>query len=241
MALETAVTIIQRVSAEVGIPVATAPFSSTDPNQALLIQLLNSAGKELANYYEWPELDKSWTIDASIDGTTGTYPLPSDFGWSHNGTFWDTVNGYPVNGPLQPKEWAAVRNSWAQGAGPTSKVFRQFGTSMEILPAPLASTDILTLEYTSRLWVKTAAATYQDSCTDPSDTPQIDGHVMSRLTKLRFLEAKGMATGAASAEFQAALDDATFKPLGAPVLRLNGTLPSRLIGYTNVPETGYGL
>jgi hypothetical protein len=237
MAQDTAVTIIQRVSAEVGIPVSAAPFSSTDTNQSLLIQLLNGAGLELANFYEWPSLDKKWTIDTTIDGTSGTYPLPADFGWAHSGTFWNETQSRPIGGPLTPTEWAAARSSWAVGAGPLTEVCRQFGSNLEMLPVPLAASTTLSVEYSSTSWVRRAAGTLVALVTLADDTVLIDSIVVSRLVKLRFLEAKGMNTTTALPEFQTALSDAMYRPLGAPTLSLNG---HRANPFPNIPESGFG-
>jgi hypothetical protein len=241
MALDTAVTIIQRVSAEVGLPVAADPFSSSDPNQVLLLKLLDGAGRELVGVYQWPELDQVCSLDFSLSGGVGRFYLPDDWGYIHNQTIWDTTTPAPVAGPIPSSEWYATKNAFAASSPPTSMCFRITGSLIEFLPDPSPVTTVVELEYTSSYWIEKASGTRAVTPTAGDDLVLIDSRVVSRLVKLRWLESKEMNTVGASADFRGALDDVTSKASGARVLYLGRSSVRSLLGYANVPETGYGL
>jgi hypothetical protein len=237
MATDAAVNIIQRVSAEVGIPVAVAPFSSTDPNQALLVRLLNSAGTELVHAYEWPELDQLLEVDFADSGGAGSFYVPDDWGYIHNQTIWNETTRRPVMGPLSSREWYAAQLSLVSSIG---MVFRQAGPALQFLPDPSPTTTIITLEYTSSYWVEQVDGTRKAAASASDDTVLIDGHVISRLLKMRWLESKGMATGAASQEFKDAFGDVTGHMVGGAILNIGGGGRPSFLGHANLPDTGYG-
>jgi hypothetical protein len=60
------------------------------------------------------------------------------------------------------------------------------------------------------------------------------------MLKLAWLQAKQMDTTTAQADFDEALEQAKGADASAPILSLNGEAVP-LLGYFNIPDTGYGV
>ena len=238
MAQATAVAIIQRVSSEVGIPVAADPFSSQDPNQSLLVRLLNGSGRELMNVYQWPELDQILEFDFADSGGAGSFLIPEDFGYIHNQTIWNTTEGRSVLGPVSASDWYALLNDTVNGVNTGEMYFRRVGAAIQFLPDPSPVTTIVTLEYTSSYWVEDSVGTTKGDATASDDIVLLDDLLVSRLVKVRWLEAKAMATSAAAIEFRTVLEDAIAKARGGGrILSVTGSTGST---YPVLPDTGFG-
>ena len=239
MAQATAAEIIQRVSAEVGLPVVAEPFGSTDPAQELMVRLLNGAGRELVNVHPWPELDQVLEIDFADSGGAASFYAPDDLGYIHNQTVWNTTEGTRVEGPLTAQDWFTVQNNETVSASTGQMFFRRTGPAIQFLPDPSPVTTVVTLEYTSSYWVESAVGTAKPAATAPDDLVLLDDHLVSRLLKVRWREAKGMSTEAAAIEFRSSLDDTIGKARGgARILSVTGRSYSAPI--PGVPDTGFG-
>jgi hypothetical protein len=239
MAQATAVTIIQRVSAEAGIPVAADPFTSTDPNQVLLVRLLNGSGRELVDVYPWPDLDQVLRLDFADSGGAGSFYAPEDLAYIHNQTIWNLDSAQPVSGPMSAQDWYSLKNSIT--ADTTRMYFRRIGPALQFLPDPSPLTTVVEFEYTSSNWVESAQGTAKGSATVSDDIVLLDDHLVSRLLKVRWLEARGMTTAAAAIEFRSALENAIGKARGgARVLGVTGRNYSAQLPPMLTPDTGIG-
>mgnify|MGYP001559315694 FL=1 len=69
---------------------------------------------------------------------------------------------------------------------------------------------------------------------------------MRAMIRLKYCEAKGLDTGmvtdpgTAVYNYQRQLEIAKANDAGSPVLAMNPTPSSQLIGFNNVPDSGYG-
>jgi hypothetical protein len=239
---DTASDIINQVAAEVGLTPVADPYVVTDPAFSQLRYLLNSAGQELVFFNAWQKLIKTHTITTVVPGDTGDYVLPDDFAYIIDQTGWSPTNRLPLGGPLTPQDWTyLVNTNLAQTTIYVS--FRQSQGLFRVLPQPPPNGVVINFEYISRYWVAVTGSVEpaKDSCTLTSDVILLEPILIKKFLKLRFLEAKGFDTSAASDQFNAAFLTVTGKDVAAPILSMarNRTFP--YLDWRNIPETNFGV
>ena len=237
--------ILNRVAAEVGIAPVTAPLESTDPFFVQLRYLLNTAGEELMHAYPWEMLVRSHQI-VTVDGDTGEYDMPADFGYILNQTEWDRTNNVPMGGPLSPSDW-----TYLQGRGLASNTlyasFRISQGKFNVFPTnPAAGLD-LNFEYMTKDWVIDGTSdplnpTYKDEVTVASDVPLFDKTLITRALKVKYLESGGFDTTKAQADYNQIFAFLTGTDKGAPILNAGrGRSGIPYLSSYNVGDTGFGL
>ena len=233
----TANDILNRVGVEVGLDPVNDPFSSSDKSYQQLSYLLNTAGEELSQLHPWEFLRGEATI--TTDGSD-TYALPSDFLYIINQTIWDQTNDRAVYGPLTPQEWTALAAS-GDVSSTMYTYFRLVDDQIEFYPTPESGVSI-TYEYIDRNWVldATTGTSYKDRVAQGGDTPRFNRTLLSRMLKVKFLEAKGFDTSKAQADLNQSFVLLTARNKGAPILSQGRKRRRGLLNSGNVPETGYG-
>lgn len=241
MAWETAATIINDVLAELALADSDveAPFASEDATVIQLRRLLKPAGRYLLRQHGWSHLQKTHTLD-TVAGTA-LYDLPADFARLIDQTQWNRTEQLPLGGPVSPQGWQLLKS--LSTAGVVNYYHRIAGNKLEVHPTPNEA-NTLAFEYYSLWWVQPAVATAPTAEVPSLDADILwfDGHLLSRLLRLRWLEAKGFDTAAALSDYQQAFDAATSADGAAPVLRLDRQSMSlwRPLDGHNVPFTGIG-
>ena len=100
--------------------------------------------------------------------------------------------------------------------------------------------EYLGWEYKSKGWVRGSDGSVKTSFTSDSDTTILDDRVIVLGTKMRYWAIKGFDTTALMQDYQRYLSVAKAADKGAPNLSF-APYPSKvLIGYANIPDTGYG-
>ena len=234
--------IVNQVAIEVGIPKQADIFASTDPASEQLIYLSNSAGYELLQSEAWEGLVREYDITTQSTDT-GKYPLPDDFAYMINQTGWDRSNNVPMLGPLSAQEW-----QYLEGRDLVSHTiyasFREVENEFWLFPQPPPDGLDIHFEYISRNWVqpKGVVGTFDDKVTDPSDIELYEPILFERLLKVRFLEARGFDTTAATTQLERAFGSWAAKDKGAAVLNAGAGRRGfpYLNGFRNTPDTGYG-
>lgn len=72
------------------------------------------------------------------------------------------------------------------------------------------------------------------------DVVNLDSHLMSRALKLAWLEAKGLDTSAAAADYNQTLAAASDEDSQGPTLQVTGGRMASPLSWRNVPDSGYG-
>lgn len=241
---ETAQQVINAAANEVGLAAASNfdPTTSADPAFVQLTALCTTAGRELYGMHEWQALNKSYTFTVQ-NGDTGNYNLPADWGYPIDGTGWNPTNKLPLGGPLTPQNWEYLVNTGL--AKNTIYIsYRMNQMQFQILPQPPPVGQVITLEYVSRYWVAvTGAPTVpaQDSVLLASDVILFEPILMVKFLKLRFLEAKGFDTTAATNQFLGIFNGITGKDESSQTLNMARMRVFPYLGWRNIPETNYGL
>ena len=239
---ETAAQAIQQAALECGLVSGTNPYVSSDPAIVQMVGLLNSCGRELLTMREWQRMIVSYTITVAA-GDTGFYNLPADYQRHIDQTDWNPSNRLPLGGPLTAQDYTYLLAT--NLASSTIYIsFREKDGQFVILPQPPPVGQVITFEYISRYWVALAGAPTvlaQDTATAPDNVIMFDPLLIQKLLKLRFKEAKGFDTTAASQQFNNAIMSFGGQDKSAPVLSAARSRGFPYIDDRNVPETNYGL
>ncbi len=243
---DTADDIINSAAVECGLSAASNPFTSTDPAFIQLCQLLTNTGRELLGLYQWNRFVQVHSITTAVPPDDGNYDLPDDFAYFIDQTGWTPTNaglGLPLGGPLSEQDWAYLVNTNLA----SSTIFVSFKMSQgqfQVLPQPPPDGIEIKFSYISRNWVALAAAptvAAADRVESADDVVLYEPILISKFLKLRFLEAKGFDTTAASQQFHSVFMQWTGKDISAPVLNAARMRLFPYLGWRNIPETNYGL
>lgn len=241
--------VIQTCCSLLSLPVPTDPAGSTDPNVMLMKTVLNLATLEMLNVYEWGMLTKRGEIDVftavppTSDATETAFPLPEDFYRFIDQTQWNGAMRFPAVGPVAPQGWMTYM------VFPISANFTLTWQVREnqiwFLNAPPAPGQKFKFMYLSRALVKDAddPTLFKNQATKNGDLFMLDGVLMTLVTRIKWLEAKGFDSSAAVRDFLLAFDSRVGAQKGANILNMAGTRGDYpYIGTGNLPDASlYGM
>ena len=165
------------------------------------------------------------------------YNLPSDFETITDRTQWDKSKHWEMLGPEDAQQWQWLKSGYIS-TGPRVR-WRILDQQFQIWPI-MNTNEYLGWEYRSNAWAKSAAGVAQQQFLADSDTCLYDSRVMVLATKLKYFQTKSFDTTALMQDYQRYLSIAKANDKGAPNLSF-APYPSKvLIGYANIPDTGYG-
>ena len=177
----TAIEILNRVAAEVGLEPVADPFTSNEQHFRQMRYLLQTCGEELALAYPWEFLNETHQITTVAATDTGDYDLPSDFHYMIPQTGWERANNVPLGGPLNAQDW-----TYLLGRDLVSSTiyasFRLKAGQFSIFPQPPPDGLDINFEYQRRTWVQDAAAptVYTADVSVGSDTPLFERNPRGR-------------------------------------------------------------
>lgn len=237
MVTATAIEIINAASSELGLPTSSLTASTGDTLAKQSLALLNALGDELIRAHDWQFLLE--TYDFQGDGVSGSFPLPPGFRRQINQTQWDKSNTRPLAGPDSPQMWG-----WSQYGLVSVGVFYRYriaGNMYEVWPIPELDQEFA-LYYISKNWVIDGLDPQitKDIITRESDVPMFDRRLLIAGLKVKLWAAKGFDTTTLQQEFQFVFGAEKGQNQGAPELALSGNGRQFLLGYRNIPETGFG-
>ena len=175
-------------------------------------------------------------------GTTLTfgqtqYDLPPDYETITDRTQWDKTKHWEMLGPEDAQQWQWLKSGYIS-TGPRVR-WRILGQYFNIWPM-MNTQEYLGYEYRSKGWAESSTGQVKNSFTADTDTTIFDDQIMILGTKLRYWQIKGFDTTALQQEYDRYLSVAKANDKGAPNLSF-APYPSKvLIGYANIPDTGYG-
>ena len=238
--------ILNQVAVEVGLTPVVDTFSSEDPAFQQLKFLLTTCVQELMEMYPWQILTRQFVLmTASAPGETGKYDLPADFAYMIDQTGWEQSQNVPLLGPLSPQEYTYLVGRDLAGSTIYAS-FRFNENQFWIFPTNPAPQDLeITFEYISRNLIQKSGITpteYTDTAEDPADIPVFVPHLIKRLLKAKYLEAKGFDSQTALDSFWQAFYSWTGKDNSAPILNIGRNWRNfpYLNAVKNTPDTGYG-
>ena len=165
------------------------------------------------------------------------YDLPSDYETITDRTQWDKTKHWEMLGPEDAQQWQWLKSGYIS-TGPRVR-WRIYGEYFNIWPI-MNTQEYLGYEYRSKGWVESSTGTVKNSFTADTDTTFLDDTIMVLATKLKFFQIKNFDTTSLQQDYERYLSVAKANDKGSATLSF-APYPSKvLIGYANIPDTGYG-
>lgn len=183
--------------------------------------------------------------DFSAAGTGATvyfqklkYDLPSDYQSIVPRTQWDKSKHWEMLGPEDAQQWEWLLSGYIS-TGPRIR-WRLFGSYFQIWPG-FSTAEFLGFEYRSKGWALDTGGVVKNSMTVDTDTCIYPDRLMVDATKLKYFEGKGFDTTAMFRNYQMQLQTAKSLDMSSPNLSFAPRPASILIGWDNIPDSGYGI
>jgi hypothetical protein len=166
------------------------------------------------------------------------YPLPVGYDRQIDSTSWDKTKHWSMIGPETAQQWQWLKSGFI-ASGPRIR-YRLTGGYLQIWP-PIASAEYLGFEYVSNQWVLDSFGVRKGSFTLDTDTSIFPDRLLVLGLKLKYFEIKGFDTASLRRDYQMQLDIAKSNDSGSQTLSLNPGLSQALIGWDQIPDSGYGV
>ena len=226
------------LDASVIIPDSTYMVSGPGINQGTFVTSSGTLAIQLSQ-------NATATSAAHTNFTFGQvrYTMPSDYDRQIDRTHWDKTRHWEMLGPETAQQWEWLLSGYIS-TGPRIR-YRIFGNYFQIWPMA-QNNEVLGFEYISNAWVSSAAAVSgglapdQTSLLADTDTCIFPDRLMVLALKRKMWEIKGFDSQAIERDYQAQLSIAKANDAGSPTLSMAPRISSILIGYENIPDSGYG-
>ena len=181
-------------------------------------------------------------FSASAAGATAyfqkiKYSLPSDYESLVPRTMWDRSKHWEMLGPEDAQQWEWLLSGYIS-TGPRIR-WRLLGAYFQIWPG-MSTAEYLGFEYRSKGWAAAADGTVKNSFTADTDTCIYPDRLIVNATKLKYFEAKGFDTTAMMRNYLTEMEAAKALDMSSANLSLAPRPGTVLIGYDNIPDSGYG-
>jgi hypothetical protein len=165
------------------------------------------------------------------------YALPSDYESTVPRTHWDKSKHWEMLGPESPQQWEWLLSGFIS-TGPRIR-WRLLGKYFQIWPG-VSTNELLGYEYRSNGWALSSTGVVKTSFTVDTDTCIYPDRLMVLATKLKYFEAKGFDTTAMYRNYIEEFEIVRAQDMSAANLSFAPRPGTVLIGYDNIPDTGYG-
>jgi len=183
------------------------------------------------------QLSSATSVGGTVTFSQTKYDLPPDFETITDNTHWDKTKHWQMLGPEDAQQWQWLKSGYIS-TGPRIR-WRILGSQFQIWP-PYNTQEYLGFEYRSKGWARSAAGAVKNSFTVDTDTTVLDDTVLVLATKLKYFQIKSFDTTALMQDYMRYLNVAKANDKGSATLSF-APYPSKvLIGYANIPDTGYG-
>ena len=165
------------------------------------------------------------------------YDLPTDFETITDNTHWDKTKHWQMLGPEDAQQWQWLKSGYIS-TGPRIR-WRILGQQFQIWP-PYNTQEYLGFEYRSKGWARSATGQVKNSFTADTDTTIYDDRLLVLGTKLKYFQIKSFDTTALQQDYFRVLNVVKANDKGSANLSFAPYPTKVLIGYANIPDTGYG-
>ena len=183
------------------------------------------------------QLASATSIGQSVTFSQTIYPLPPDYETITDNTHWNKTKHWQMLGPVDAQQWQWLKSGYIS-TGPRVR-WRILGNKFEIWP-PYNTLEYLGFEYRSKGWVRSAADAVKNSFTVDTDTTVLDDTIVVLATKLKYFQIKSFDTTALQQDYNRYLSVAKANDKGSATLSFAPQPSAVLIGWANIPDTGYG-
>lgn len=165
------------------------------------------------------------------------YSYPDDYDRPIDRTQWDITRHWEMMGPCTPQQWQFLKSGFI-ATGPRIR-FRNMGNKFEIWPA-LTSAENLGYEYFSKSWVTGADGTTKEAITADTDTVMFPDRLLVLGLKVKYFDIKGFDSGPFRRDYEIQFNNAKANDAGSRILSFAPQINSTLIGWNQIPDSGYG-
>ena len=165
------------------------------------------------------------------------YAMPSDYDATIPRTHWDKSKRWEMLGPEDAQQWEWLLSGYIS-TGPRIR-WRIFQNMFQIWPGT-STNELLGFEYRSKAWAESSDGVAKNSFTADTDTCIYPDRLMVLGTKLKYFEAKGFDTTAMYRDYLSELETCIAQNTSAANLSFAPRPGTVLIGYDNIPDSGYG-
>jgi len=183
------------------------------------------------------QLASATSTGGSVTFSKTIYPLPPDYETITDNTHWDKTKHWQMLGPVDAQQWQWLKSGYIS-TGPRVR-WRILGNTFQIWP-PYNTQEYLGFEYRSKGWARSAADVVKNSFTADTDTTVLDDTVLVLATKLKYFQIKSFDTTALQQDYNRYLSVAKANDKGSATLSFAPAPSAVLIGWANIPDTGYG-
>lgn len=120
--------ILNNVLAQSGFLEKGSFFNSADPDDKQMVAISNRVAYEIMNFYPWPELRSSFTVN--MHAGQPRYQLPSDYQSLIPNSAWETDGSRMVEFPVPDRRWFMYKFTTFSDGG-TIRV-RKYGDALEV-------------------------------------------------------------------------------------------------------------
>jgi hypothetical protein len=190
-----------------------------------------------ANSLTTTQLSSATSIGQTVTFSQTIYPLPPDYETITDNTHWDKTKHWQMLGPVDAQQWQWLKSGYIS-TGPRVR-WRILGNKFEIWP-PYNTLEYLGFEYRSKGWARSVTDQVKNSFTADTDTSVLDDSIIVLLTKLKYFQIKSFDTTALQQDYNRYLSVAKANDKGSATLSFAPQPSAVLIGWANIPDTGYG-
>jgi len=190
-----------------------------------------------ANSLTTTQLSSATSVGGSVTFSRTIYPLPDDYETITDNTHWDKTKHWQMLGPVDAQQWQWLKSGYIS-TGPRVR-WRILGNKFQIWP-PYNTQEYLGFEYRSKGFVRSATDEVKNSFTADTDTTVFDDRLMVLATKLKYFQIKNFDTTALYQDYMRYLSVVKANDKGSATLSFAPQPSAVLIGWANIPDTGYG-
>ena len=190
-----------------------------------------------ANSLMTSQLASATSVGGSVTFSKTIYPLPPDYETITDNTHWDKTKHWQMLGPVDAQQWQWLKSGYIS-TGPRVR-WRILGGKFQIWP-PYNTQEYLGFEYRSKGFVRDTLDNVKNSFTADTDTTVLDNTVIVLLTKLKYFQIKSFDTTGLLQDYNRYLSIAKSNDKGSATLSFAPQPSAVLIGWANIPDTGYG-
>ena len=177
------------------------------------------------------------SVGGSVTFSKTIYDLPPDYETITDNTHWDKTKHWQMLGPVDAQQWQWLKSGYIS-TGPRVR-WRILGGQFQIWP-PYNTQEYLGFEYRSKGFVRSSSGQVLNSFQADTDTTVLDNTVIVLATKLKYFQVKSFDTTSLSQDYMRYLSIAKANDKGSATLSFAPAPSAVLIGWANIPDTGYG-
>lgn len=190
-----------------------------------------------ANNLTTTQLSSATSVGGTVTFSRTIYPLPPDYETITDNTHWDKTKHWQMLGPVDAQQWQWLKSGYIS-TGPRVR-WRILGNEFQIWP-PYNTQEYLGFEYRSKGFVRDTVGNVLNSFQNDTDTTVLDDTIIVLATKLKYFQIKSFDTTALQQDYQRYLSIAKANDKGSATLSFAPQPSAVLIGWANIPDTGYG-